>query len=39
MCFTGSDLQEYVEKRGKEFLDREERMLRLKEEESVVGWN
>ena len=32
MCLTGSELQEYVEKREKEFLDREERMLRREDE-------
>ena len=34
MGLTGSELQEYVEKREKEFLDREERMLRREDEKS-----
>ena len=34
MDLTGSELQEYVEKREKEFLDREERMLRREDEKS-----
>ena len=34
MSLTGSELQEYVEKREKEFLDREERMLRRGDEKS-----
>ena len=34
MGLTGSELQEYVEKREKEFLDREERMLRREDEKN-----
>ena len=34
MGLTGSELQEYVEKREREFLDREERMLRREDEKS-----
>ena len=34
MGLTGSELQEYVEKREKEFLDREECMLRREDEKS-----
>ena len=34
MCLTGSELQEYVEKREKEVSDREERMLRQEDEKN-----